>query len=793
MVNKIWTIQTTDNQLAEKLKTELELPPLVADIMVQRGLKTAEAAVDFLRPSLLNLSSPFAFTDMPKAVERLRTARAKGEKVLIYGDYDVDGVTSTALLYKTLIDLGFKAVAYIPHRQEEGYGLNVEAIEKAADAEVKVLITVDCGISAVTEIKAANDLGIDVIVTDHHEPQALLPQALALINPKLPESGYPFPHLAGVGVAFKLVQGLLQELGGGEYGVARQQELLDLVALGTIADIVPLVGENRILVAKGLAQMENTLHVGLAALLAECGLWGKKLKAGQIGFILAPRINAAGRMDSARTGLELLLTEDRERGEELARTLSKENSLRQQTEQQILAGAIEILEQGPIPRVIVLSGKDWHHGVIGIVASRLVERYYRPVFLLTEDGEESKGSARGIKGYHVLEQLTDQQELLEKFGGHKQAAGFSLKTANISLLRDNLNDAVADWPEEVFQERLLIDQKVDFQHISPPLLHYLEQLAPFGFGNSSPLLAGMGYDVHSISAVGRDSGHLRISFGRQGEKKGIAFRQGEKAAVLQHAAKLDVAFSLEWNSFQGNEEIQLVLKDVQAQAVCRDAEDGTESGEEVAGSEVSAGREGIPAYEIEWLDWRNRKDFLDKGWSRDAVGNFFYYSNNADTGVMTEWPLSAEDFKTGIRTLLSLGIRKIALGGEKDDEGLLRKRCRFFSRDELAGAYRYLQTLVKQDSLIWAKPSAGQSGPCAFSADEWLDILKIFEDLGLIHYLGGSESMAFRWIRAERKLDLEQSLRYRTAEKRFIQAREFQELLKEKPLKSFKELIQWVM
>lgn len=409
MENNLWVL-SQKTYSGEAFLEKAGLSRSTLSILHNRGYSSRDSVLEFLKPSLLDLHSPFLFKDMEVILQRLAKARTDQEKILIYGDYDADGVTGTALLYKGLISLGYQVVVHIPSR-EEGYGLHSEAIEKASQNNVSLIITVDCGISAVQEITFAKTCGIDIIVTDHHEPPDELPCAVGILNPKIADSGYPFPHLAGVGVAFKLLQALYARLGYSEAAFGSENDYLDLVALGTIADIVPLVGENRILVKNGLTVMENTRHSGIRAMLEECGLLGKKLKAGQISFIVAPRINAAGRMDTARLALNLLLEETYGDALEMARELSKENNLRQLTEKELLCDAERILAEGPIPNVIVLSSPNWHHGVIGIVASRLVERYKRPVFLIAEEGDTGKGSARGISDYHVLDELKNKRTL----------------------------------------------------------------------------------------------------------------------------------------------------------------------------------------------------------------------------------------------------------------------------------------------------------------------------------------------------------------------------------------------
>ncbi len=800
-MRRIWSRQHLYGQTSVALSDSLGISEVVADILAQRGFLQPEEAIEFLRPTLLNLPSPFCFHDMAPAINRLSVALKQKEKVLVYGDYDVDGVTSTALLYKVLTDLGVNAVAYIPHRQDEGYGLNSEAIERAAKAGVGVLITVDCGVTAVAEVALAQTLNIDVIITDHHEPTGILPKALAILNPKVKESGYPFYDLAGVGVAFKLAQALLQSLGTAEVGIHSELELLDLVALGTIADLVPLVGENRIIVHHGLLQMEKTLHTGLKALLEECGLSGKPLKAGQIGFMVAPRINAAGRMDSARAGLELLLTEDSERASELARLLTRENQSRQETEKDILAEAIAMVEQKPLPRVIVLSSNQWHHGVIGIVASRLVERYYRPVFMIAEEGEEAKGSARGISGYPVLEQLTTQAHLLTKFGGHRAAAGFSIPTETIERFRVGLNQQALVFPETVFQQELKIDRQVALDAVTGDLLRELEQLAPFGFGNPGPILACKEVPVHSVSAVGKERSHLKFRFGPQGEQEGIAFRLGERMNELNRENSLDVAFSLDWNSFRGVDTVQLMIKDLHAKA---DWQDRAVVGEEDTSRVCQEIAVTLDQPEIEWLDWRKftlemlpLSDNCELTWVWDATGSepslrhwndgddsvhtsdendqagLTRLSQGTELGLMLGLPLTEEDFREGIEKLRQLGIHRIALAGFRSaDEEKVRKRCGSIAREELIQIYRDLLAKAKlMNPFLLGRDSK-------ISSSERI-ALKIFEELGLIRCVGGTNELALEWIPAQSKLDLDSSLRYRNSRERVTRALKFQtELLK---------------
>ncbi|WP_088186321.1 single-stranded-DNA-specific exonuclease RecJ [Desulfosporosinus sp. FKA] len=808
-MKRIWALKSTPEHMAKIISKSLCLSTIVSDILAQRKLQDPENVIEFLHPTVLSLASPFCFQQMKRVIERMTLALKKQEKVLVYGDYDVDGVTSTALLYKVLTDLGFQAVAYIPHRQDEGYGLHEEAIRRAAKANVKVIITVDCGVTAVSEVTIARELNIDVIITDHHEPPELLPEAYAILNPKIADSGYPFRDLAGVGVAFKLAQALIQSLGNGGTEYQTERNLLDLAALGTIADLVPLIGENRVFVYHGLRQMEKTRHPGLDALLEECGLRNKPLKAGQIGFMVAPRINAVGRMDSAREGLELLLTDDSARAAELARLLTKENQARQDTEKEILTEAIAMLETEPLPRVIVLSSDHWHHGVIGIVASRLVERYYRPVFMISEEGEEAKGSARGISGYPVLEQLKTQADLLLKFGGHSAAAGFSLLTGNIPSLREGLNQQAKAFEESLFQEVLQIDRKVSLDEVSSELLHELDQLGPFGFGNSGPILAAQGLEIYSLNAVGKERNHLKFRFGNHGEHEGIAFRLGDRISELSNSPRLDAAFSLDWNTFQGLDKVQLMIKDIVPKAdwLRDDTDRFLENDENLVREQIAAAQESD---DILWLNW---EDFFPDVWSVEEKRQIWIWDaiqsesqcqpwedslilkyfplapkhkqspSHADLnnlrvndglGLILGLPLSEDDFEEGIRKLHGLGIYQMVVVGSREiQEERVRKRCRHLTREELIQFYRELRNLAQERNPFEVYLDSEMKQGLRIA-------LKIFEELGLIRCLGGSEKITLELIPVNVKLDLDTSLRYRYSKQRYEQALTFQRTLIEK-------------
>lgn len=558
-MNNMWNLSRKPIPCSQNLM-DLGIHQSVISILWNRGYTSLDNILEYLRPSLFDLHSPFLFKDMQIVIDRIGKALNHKEKVLVYGDYDADGITGTSLIYKVLIRFGFNVIVYIPSR-DEGYGLHKEIIEKAASNGVNLIITVDCGITALEEISLASSYGMDVIITDHHEPQNILPPAIGILNPKVEHSGYPFKYLAGVGVAFKLVQAIYRYFDYPVAEVGLEKDYLDLVALGTIADIVPLIGENRILTKYGLQVMEKTKHIGIRAIIEECGLSGKKLKSGQISFIVAPRINAAGRMDTARLALNLLLEDNYEEALAIAKELSKENFQRQCTEKEILKDAQNILSEGPLPEIIVLSSPNWNHGVIGIVASRLVEIYRRPVYLVSEDGEIGKGSARGIPGYHVLNELDKHSALLTKYGGHKQAAGFTLRVQNIDSLREGLTCSFIE-SGLTFKEQYNIDSIVTLGELGLNLHDELEQMAPFGMNNPAPLLMTESLEIKKIFTMGKENEHLKMILELNNHQvEALAFKKGNDLEQLSKMGKIDIIYSLEINNYMGEEKIQAVLKD----------------------------------------------------------------------------------------------------------------------------------------------------------------------------------------------------------------------------------------
>lgn len=592
MNGKRWRAATVPGALRDELASGLGVHPVVAQVLVNRGVATVTDGRAFLESGWAMTHDPIGMAGMREAVTAVRDCLARGGRIRIYGDYDTDGVAGTALLVQALRGLDATVDYYIPDRAAEGYGLNLPAVVQAAADGIDLLITVDCGVTALEEAREAARRGLGLLITDHHEPLPELPEAMAVVNPRRRDSPYPFSDLAGVGVAFKVVQALYRDLGigagpdgarpGDEPGdlPPTLAELLDLVALGTIADVVPLWGENRALVREGLAVLNARYRPGLAALAEVAGLApGENISAGQVAFALAPRLNAAGRLARADAGVELLLAGRGERALELARALDRGNRERQAVEAAILAEARDMIacEGGPGDQhALVLAGEGWHPGVVGIVASRLVEEFYRPVVLLCQEGEEARGSARGIPGFHLFHALECCGDLLERFGGHALAAGLTIKAGRIPSLRRRLNELAAAQlrPEDMIPV-LDIDARIEVDEASASLVLGLEALAPFGAGNPAPVLAVTG-PLADVRRVGRDRSHLKIAFrgsaGRMAE--GIGFRLGELAGSLQRGQVAEGAGHLKIERWNGRERVTLVLKDIRPAGGATAAHDG---------------------------------------------------------------------------------------------------------------------------------------------------------------------------------------------------------------------------
>lgn len=547
-------------------RAELEragLPPLCAAVLCARGVDTAPAASAFLAHGPDLLHDPFLLQDMEKAVERISRAIREQETVAVYGDYDVDGITATCLLTQFLRTLGGQVVSYIPDRTEEGYGLNNNAIDALARQGVTLIVTVDCGITAAQEVEYARALGVDVVITDHHQCKEVLPQAVAVVDPRRPDCSYPFPDLAGVGVALKLALALTAP-------DQRPQVLLDygeLAAIGTVADVMLLQGENRALVHLGLERLAYTSRPGLQALLREAGCpRGQVPTTVTIGYGLAPRINAAGRMEQAGTALELLLTQDPQRGQELAQELCQLNRLRQAIELEIFQHCDQLLTHTPAlsAPVIVLAGEGWHQGVIGIVASRLAEKYACPAFMISLDGDKGKGSCRSFGGFNLFGALERCAPLLDSYGGHELAAGFSIRRDNIPAFRAALCQLVEEFAGHQPMESSL-DVDCEIPHcslLSTQDVESLSLLEPFGSGNPKPVFLLRSVCVLSHTDVGGGR-HLKLKLRRDGVAMDAIFFSANTAACgIENGQRLDIAFTLQINQFRGNRTVQLQLCDL---------------------------------------------------------------------------------------------------------------------------------------------------------------------------------------------------------------------------------------
>jgi len=559
MKYKKWNVAAPKGQVTGRL-TGSGLSPLSALVMEARGFETPQQVADFLAREPLH--DPFLLKDMDRAVSRLTAALENGETVAVYGDYDVDGITATCLLTHFLRSRGGQVVPYIPNRMEEGYGLNREAVETLAHQGVRVIVTVDCGITAVEEAAYARTLGLDVIITDHHECKETLPAAVAVVDPHRADCTYPFPHLAGVGVALKLALAMTPEEGREEVFRA----YADLANLGTVADVMELSGENRTIVMEGLARLADTDRPGLRALMVQAGVEGQKLTASSIGYTLAPRINAAGRMGQVEIAKDLLLTTNPAQGELLAERLCCLNRERQAIESEIYTKCVERLQrEGDLPRrAIVLSGEDWHQGVVGIVASRLAERYCCPTFMICLQDGKGKGSCRSFGGFNLFKALESAGELLEGFGGHALAAGFTILEARIPAFAAAMDRAVEEWTGG---SELSATLDVDVELPGPEWLTLesvegLDQLEPYGAGNPKPVLALSGCTVYGLSEVGGGR-HLKLRLQSGGVPlDAIFFSATASAAGVTTGDRLDVAFTPQVNEFRGSRSVQLIVKDL---------------------------------------------------------------------------------------------------------------------------------------------------------------------------------------------------------------------------------------
>ncbi|HNR66516.1 MAG TPA: single-stranded-DNA-specific exonuclease RecJ [bacterium] len=549
----------------QSLAETLRIPPVMAQILISRGIRDLESAQRFFRPSLDQLYDPFLLTDMDKGVERLRRAVLSDERILIYGDYDVDGITSVSFLYMILKEIGASVFYYIPDRRSEGYGLSEKGIKGFAEQGINLIVTVDCGVTGHEEIELARTVGIDVIVSDHHEPGPTLPAAVAVIDPKRHDCQYPFKELAGVGVSYKLAQGLLQRMG---IDSSILEHYLEFVAIGTSADIVPLIDENRLFVKTGMQKLNSTENIGLKALINVAALYGREISTGHIVFIIAPRINAVGRLGDAERAVKLLTTEDEAEARAIANILEMENRHRKDIDEgtfrEALVSADELFDSEHT-RSLVLAKEGWHSGVIGIVASRVAERFYRPTVLISIEDGIGKGSARSIDGFDLFQAIKSCEDLLVAYGGHKYAAGLTIEEKNIPAFRERFEEiARQKLSPDMLIPKLNIDAEIHLDQIDEQFLKLLKRFAPFGPKNMRPVFVSKNlHVVGTPTIVGTNHLKLRVGQGRQTFDV-IGFNMGEwLQRLISRPASLDMAYVIDENDYLGRRYIQLRVKDLQ--------------------------------------------------------------------------------------------------------------------------------------------------------------------------------------------------------------------------------------
>lgn len=559
-MNKKWQLYEINEEEVEKIENEYEINKLLATILVNRNIKEPKDIRLFLKPTREDFHDPYLIKDMEIAVQRIIKAINNKEKVTIYGDYDVDGITSITVLKSFLSDIGLECKSYIPDRLEEGYGLNKNAIDSILKKGCDLMITVDCGISGNEEIDYANSLGIETIVTDHHEPGDKLPNAIAVIDNKRKDSTYPFRELAGVGVVFKLIQALGIKLGLKEETYLKY---LDIVCLGTISDIVPLVDENRVIAKLGLMLVQQTRNIGLRSIINSSGY--KKVDSTTISFGVAPRVNACGRMGMAEEALNLFLSKNINEVNELTKRLNEHNSLRQSIEKQIFEEVLKQIEENDLDKhkVIVLGGKNWHHGVIGIVSSKVTEMYFKPSILLSfeEDGI-GKGSGRSIPGFDLHEALTKCGQTIEKFGGHSMAIGITLKKDKFEEFKNKFEQIAIDEHIERIVPIIKIDAKINLDDINKEMVESLKQLEPFGEANKMPIFLFKNLKIDSIRALSEGK-HLKLTLKDNNNIiNAIGFNIGKLADEYRIGDKIDVVGTLEINTFNGVDNLQINIKDI---------------------------------------------------------------------------------------------------------------------------------------------------------------------------------------------------------------------------------------
>ncbi len=567
----IWPEPEKDQGPVLELAGELNIAPALARLLLNRGIFDPGQARAFLSPDVDQMHAPLQMLGMKQAVERILKGIELSEKITVHGDYDADGISATVIMVEVLRSLGAQVDFFLPSRFEEGYGLHAGPLKQFKDNGTSLVVTVDCGINAVDEIAYALSIGLDIIITDHHQPLEALSGPAAVINPMQEGCSYPFKELSGAGIAFKLAVALCEKTGR-----PFPENLLDLAALGTAADVVPLLGENRVIVATGLKVLQRLERVGFRALTEAVSLQREKINSTALSFVFAPAINAAGRMGEALPAAELLLEPDHARAADLAGRLNRANQERRSREQEIVkeaeTAALALLESGD-HKILTIAADNWHHGVIGIVASRLVEKFNRPVALVALEDGEGRGSARSVPGLDVTAALAECSGLLERFGGHDQAAGFTVKRENVEALRDGLNNYAAEiFGDKEFNASIYIETELEKEEINYSLAKSLEKLHPFGTDNHAPLFASRSWELLSWRTVGADKSHLKLNLRKEGESLApIFFSSADLQPKLEKGRRLDLVFKLKNGFFREQETLDVEIRDLaySDQAVCR--------------------------------------------------------------------------------------------------------------------------------------------------------------------------------------------------------------------------------
>ena len=557
-MNKKWEVCEGNKEKIKELAIKTNLSSLLVNILINRGITTVEEVELFLNPTRDDFHEPFLMPDMEKAVNRILKAIENNEKVIIYGDYDVDGITSITVLKKFLKERGLDVSEYIPNRLSEGYGLNKNAINKIHEQNYTLMITVDCGISANEEIEYATELGIEVIVTDHHEPGEEIPRCVAVVDAKRKDNKYPFNQLAGVGVVFKLIQAISNKL---NLDAKEYLKYLDIVCVGTISDIVPLVDENRVIAKLGLKLIPMTKNIGLKTLVKSIGY--KNIDSTSVSFGIAPRINACGRMGAQEIALKLFLTDDEKEAEEITEILNNYNVERQQTEKEIFEQAVNEIERANVDEPCIVLGKEgWHHGVIGIVSSKVTELYFKPSILICFEGEEGKGSGRSIPGFDLHEALMNCSTYIEKFGGHSMAVGINVKKKNFEKFKKDFEEYAQNQGIRDIIPIVKIDEETSLKEINLQTVKDLSLLEPFGEANKVPIFLIRNLKIQSIRTLSEGK-HLKLKLGQDSYIiDAIGFGIGNIAENYLIGDKVDIVGILEVNSFNGMEQVQIVIKDM---------------------------------------------------------------------------------------------------------------------------------------------------------------------------------------------------------------------------------------